>query len=72
MSPSIVLLHGTNAGPWTMQAAADGSHASFRRYLDRVFGIDHFGASAPYERIYAEFGLTAAAAVQHAHRLLGT
>lgn len=24
-----------------------------------AIGVDHFGASAPYEKLYAEFGLTA-------------
>jgi transketolase len=24
-----------------------------------VIGLDHFGASAPYQRLYREFGLTA-------------
>lgn len=36
-----------------------------------VLGIDHFGASAPYTRIYAEFGLTATHAVAKAKALLG-
>ena len=26
-----------------------------------MIGIDHFGASAPYQRIFAEFGITAEA-----------
>lgn len=29
----------------------------------KVLGLDHFGASAPYERLYQEFGLTAEAMV---------
>lgn len=36
-----------------------------------VIGIDHFGASAPYQRIYEEFGLTAAHVVAKAKALLG-
>ncbi len=36
-----------------------------------VLGIDHFGASAPYQTIYREFGLTPAHAVATAKRLLG-
>jgi transketolase len=36
-----------------------------------IVGIDHFGASAPYERLYAEFGLTAAHIVETARRVLG-
>ncbi len=35
-----------------------------------IMGIDHFGASAPYKRIYQEFGLTAAEAVRRAKSLL--
>ncbi len=36
-----------------------------------VIGLDHFGASAPYERIYKEFGLTADAVVAAARALIG-
>jgi transketolase len=40
--------------------------------LDGVaIGIDRFGASAPYQRIYQEFGITAEAMVAAARRLLG-
>ncbi len=35
-----------------------------------TIGIDHFGASAPYERIYQEFGLTAEKVVEAAKGLL--
>lgn len=34
-------------------------------------GIDRFGASAPYERIYEEYGLTAAHVIEAAKGLLG-
>ena len=34
-------------------------------------GINHFGASAPFERIYKEYGLTAEAVVAKANELLG-
>jgi transketolase len=37
-----------------------------------VIGIEHFGASAPYEKIYQEFGITADAVVAAASRLAGT
>jgi len=33
-------------------------------------GVDRFGASAPYQRIYEEYGLTAARVVQEARRLV--
>jgi len=35
-----------------------------------VLGIERFGASAPYQRIYQEFGLTAEAVVRRAKQLL--
>jgi transketolase len=40
-------------------------------HLGAVLGINHFGASAPYQRIYEEFGLTPAHAVAKAKQLLG-
>jgi transketolase len=36
-----------------------------------VLGIDHFGASAPYEKIYEELGLTVDKLVDAAERLVG-
>jgi len=36
-----------------------------------IIAIDHFGASAPYQRVYQEFGLTPAHVVQRAKALLG-
>ncbi|HEU4990765.1 MAG TPA: transketolase [Gemmatimonadaceae bacterium] len=36
-----------------------------------AIGIEHFGASAPYERIYKEFGITADAVVEAAVKLVG-
>ena len=38
--------------------------------LGAVIGIDHFGASAPYKRVYEEFGLTAEAVAAKARELL--
>lgn len=35
-----------------------------------AIGVDHFGASAPYEKLYAEFGLTAERVVSAAKSLL--
>jgi transketolase len=35
-----------------------------------VMGIERFGASAPYQRIYEEFGLTVEKVVQRAKELL--
>ncbi len=36
-----------------------------------IIAIDHFGASAPFDRVYKEFGLTPEAVVAAAKRLLG-
>ncbi|NJD10459.1 MAG: transketolase [Gemmatimonadetes bacterium] len=36
-----------------------------------VIGIDRFGASAPYQRVYQEFGLTAEHVARRAQELLG-
>jgi transketolase len=36
-----------------------------------VIGLDHFGASAPYQRLYEEFGLTPEHTVKKALELLG-
>jgi transketolase len=54
-----------------IEAAAPDSW--YRWVSDRgvILGIEHFGASAPYQRIYKEFGLTADRIVAEAHRLLG-
>jgi transketolase len=35
-----------------------------------VIGIEHFGASAPFEKIYEEFGITAGAVVEAAKRVV--
>ena len=31
--------------------------------MDVMIGIDHFGASAPYQRLYKEYGITVDAIV---------
>jgi transketolase len=36
-----------------------------------VIGINRFGASSPYQRIYEEFGLTSAHVVARAEQLIG-
>ncbi|MCB8921803.1 MAG: transketolase [Ardenticatenaceae bacterium] len=46
---------------WQRYVGSDGA----------VIGIDHFGASAPFERIYAEFGLTPQAMVAAALEMVG-
>ncbi len=50
-----------------------GVTLGWERYVGthgRVIGLDHFGASAPYEELYERFGLTATAVVQAARALL--
>ncbi len=47
--------------PWYRVVGDDGA----------VIGLDHFGASAPYEKLYQEFGLTADHAVSKALEMLG-
>jgi transketolase len=49
-----------------------GITAGWERWVGpkgRSVGIDHFGASAPYERLYAEFGITTDAVVAAAREL---
>jgi transketolase len=36
-----------------------------------VVGLDHFGASAPYQRLYQEFGITAGAVADRVRARLG-
>ena len=51
-----------------------GSTLGWERYVGDsgvVIGLDHFGASAPAEVLYKEFGLTAENVVTNALRLLG-
>ena len=36
-----------------------------------VVAIDRFGASAPYQRLYAEYGITAAVVTAAAERAIG-
>ena len=50
-----------------------GSKLGWERYLGSrgiAIGLDHFGASAPYEIIYEQFGLTAQAMVDAALSLV--
>jgi len=42
-----------------IEAAHPMSWHRFMRYGDVMIGIDHFGASAPYQRLYTEYGITA-------------
>lgn len=51
-----------------------GSTLGWSRYVGlegKVIGLDHFGASAPYQILYQKFGLTAEAVVQASQELLG-
>jgi transketolase len=59
--------------PYRIAIEAAAPQSWYRWVGDRglIMGIERFGASAPYHRIYEEFGLTADRLVQHAKALLG-
>jgi len=40
-------------------AVEAGVTLGWERYASAIIGIDHFGASAPYQKVFAEFGITA-------------
>jgi transketolase len=51
-----------------------GSTIGWERYVGlqgEAVGLNHFGASAPYETLYAEFGITAEAMAAAVRRVLG-
>jgi transketolase len=55
-------------------AVEAGCPLGWHRYVGEhgaVIGIDHFGASAPYKRIYENFGLTVDRLIAAANQLLG-
>ena len=60
--------------PGIPRVAIEAAHPmSWYRFVgDRgvVIGIDRFGASAPFQRLYEEYGITAAAVVTAARKLL--
>ncbi|HKI96145.1 MAG TPA: transketolase C-terminal domain-containing protein, partial [Gemmatimonadales bacterium] len=59
-------------GVWRRVAIEAAQPLSWYRWVgDRgdVMGLDHFGASAPYERLYQEFGLTVDAIVRRTKEL---
>ncbi len=54
-------------------AVEAGSPLGWHRFVGdggEVVGIDHFGASAPYDRVYREFGLTAEHVLERSLALL--
>ncbi|MFL5560900.1 MAG: transketolase [Gemmatimonadaceae bacterium] len=61
--------------PGSKKVAIEAAHPmSWHRWVGgdgEIIGIDHFGASAPYQRIYEELGLTVDKVVASALRLLG-
>jgi transketolase len=59
--------------PWRIAVEAAHPMPWYRWVGDQgaVIGIERFGASAPYERIYEEFGLTPAHVVDKALQMLG-
>ncbi|MBX3011268.1 MAG: transketolase [Caldilineaceae bacterium] len=62
-TPKVSIEAGVSFG-WERWVGNDPSQGT-------IIGVDHFGASAPYQRIYQEFGLTAENVVAQAKRLLG-
>ena len=55
-------------------AVEAGVTACWERYVGRagaVIGLDHFGASAPYQELYRQFGLTPEAVAAAAQNQLG-
>jgi len=50
-----------------IEAAHPMSWQRFMRPGDVMIGIDHFGASAPYQRLYTEYGITVGAVVAAAN-----
>jgi transketolase len=61
--------------PGAKKVAIEAAHPmSWYRWVGgdgEIIGIDHFGASAPYQRIYEELGLTVDKVVAAAQRVLG-
>jgi transketolase len=55
-----------------IEAAARMSWYKWVDSQGEVIGIDRFGASAPYEKIYEGFGITAAHVVDAAQRMIMT
>jgi transketolase len=61
-------------GPGVVKVAVEAAHPmSWYRWIGEngaVIGLERFGASAPYGRLYHEFGLTAARVAAVARQLL--
>ncbi len=51
-------------------AIETGVSLGWSKYADAVIGLDHYGASAPYQTIYKEFGFTAENVAAKAKELL--
>ena len=65
--PRVVVEAGI-AMPWyRVISGGDGISAS----TGEIVSLEHFGASAPYQKLYEEFGITADAVAAAARRLLG-
>jgi transketolase len=60
--------------PGVPRVAVEAGHSmSWHRWIGdsgAIISIDHFGASAPAERLFAEFGITAARVVEAAERVV--
>jgi transketolase len=51
-------------------AVEAGSTFGWERYADAVVGFDHFGSSAPGDRVLTEFGINPANVTDHARALV--
>ena len=62
LTPGIprVAIEAAHPMSWYQWVGTDGT----------VIGLEHFGASSPYQRIYQEFGLTAAHVIDAVRALL--
>ncbi|MFZ1757305.1 MAG: transketolase [Caldilineaceae bacterium] len=61
-APKVAIEAGVTMG-WDRWVGNDPARSA-------IIGVDHFGASAPYKRVYEEFGLTAAAVAAKARELM--
>lgn len=46
-----------------------GVTMGWEKYASKVIGLNHYGASAPYQTVYNNFGLTAEAVVEAVHQM---
>nr|HMN29907.1 transketolase C-terminal domain-containing protein [Caldilineaceae bacterium] len=64
-APAKLAIEAASPFGWERWVGNDRTHGT-------VIGINHFGASAPYQRIYQEFGLTVEHLIKEARALLAS